>query len=337
MNDAYLSEISYYLPEQTLTNEDINCKHPEWSVEKISAKTGIFTRHIAGENEFSSDMAVNAANLLFNKGVDKKLIDYILLCTQSPDYLLPTTACIIQDKLQINKYCGALDFNLGCSGFIYGLGIAKGLIATGQASNVLLLTSETYSKYINERDKSNKTLFGDAAAATLISAEKRQTPAGKILNISYFTDGGGFNHLIVKNRGARYKTEIGEDVLIEESFVSNDDNLFMNGNAIFNFTAFSIPPLIEEILKKNKVSIDEIDLFIFHQANEFMLETVRKRCKIPKEKFFVFLKDCGNTVSSTIPIALAAAQSENKITKGNKVLLCGFGVGLSAGGVIIQY
>jgi 3-oxoacyl-[acyl-carrier-protein] synthase III len=337
MHKAYIQHIEYYLPEAILSNEHIAQSHPEWSVDKIASKTGIFERHIAAEDEFSSDMAIKAANKLFEAGVDKDSIDYILLCTQSPDYFLPTTACIIQEKLGLRKNIGALDFNLGCSGFIYGIGLAKGLIVSGQAKNVLLLTSETYSKFIHQKDKSNKTLFGDAAAATLVSSNESPAVAGEIGDFSYFTDGAGYDNLIVTYGGMRHKNKEGADEFEGESFVRNNENLYMNGSAIFNFTAFNIPPLVTSILEKNKLALDDIDLFVFHQANEYMLDVVRKRCNIPKEKFYIYLKNCGNTVSSTIPIALSEAAKSHSIKKGSKVLLCGFGVGLSAGGVIVQY
>jgi 3-oxoacyl-[acyl-carrier-protein] synthase-3 len=336
---SYIKALEYYLPEKVVDNEVINQAHPEWSIEKISAKTGIYERHIAGEDEFSSDMAVKAAELLFASGkVDRAEIDFIILCTQSPDYFLPTTACILQDRLNLSKNIGAFDFNLGCSGFIYGLGISKGLIATGQANNVLLITAETYSKFIHPEDKSNKTLFGDAAAATLISANKNEDEvAGEILDFTYSTDGKGAGYLMVKNGGMKNRYNKGETIEDENGYVSNDDYLFMDGKAIFNFTAFQIPQLIKDTLSRNKLSMDEIGLFVFHQANEFMLQTIRKRSAIPEDKFLIHLKNCGNTVSSTIPIALSHAIIDKKIKPGNKVLLAGFGVGLSAGGVIIQY
>jgi 3-oxoacyl-[acyl-carrier-protein] synthase III len=337
MHKSFIDNTNYYLPKNILDNDGITKKHPEWSVEKIAAKTGIIQRHIAAENEFTSDMACAAANQLFENGVNKNNIDFVLLCTQSPDYFLPTTACIVQDRLGLNKNIGALDFNLGCSGFIYGMGLAKGLIATGQANNILLLTSETYSKYINEKDKSNKTLFGDAAAATLISSTPTQELHGEILDFSYLSDGSGYEHLIVKNGATVNRNKKGSDEFEDGLFIKNDDNLFMNGNAIFNFTAFNIPPLITAILQKSNLILDDINLFIFHQANEYMLDFVRKRCKISAEKFFIFMKNCGNTVSSTIPIALAEAIKEDRVKKGDKVLLCGFGVGLSAGAVIVHY
>ena len=261
-----------------------------------------------------------------------------MFCTQSPDYLLPTTACILQYKAGLPKSCGALDFNLGCSGIIYGLGLAKGLVETGQAKNVLLVTAETYTKFIHPKDKSNKTLFGDGAAVALITSEPDISSFhAYICNFSYGTDGSGYDNLIVRNSGMRHQCIKNEDLIDEEgNFVLNDDYLYMNGKEIFNFTAFQIPPLINKVLSENYLSLDDVAMFIFHQANEYMLDFVRKRCKIPEENFYISLHDGGNTVSSTIPIAMRRAIDEHKLQKGDKVLLAGFGVGLSMGGVVVE-
>lgn len=339
MRKARIKALEYYLPEKVLDNDAICDTHPEWSVEKIATKTGIYGRHIAGEDECSSDMAVKAAEQLFASGkVNRDDIDFLVLCTQSPDYFLPATACILQDRLHLSKNTGAFDFNLGCSGFIYGLGICKGLIATGQADNILFITAETYSKFIHPGDKSNKTLFGDASAATLVSADKSENElAAEILDFTYNTDGKHSGDLILKNGGLRNRHKKGETVLDENGFVSNDDYLFMDGKAIFNFTAFHVPQLVKDTLSKNQMTMDEMELFIFHQANEYMLQTIRKRCGIPEKKFLIHLRNSGNTVSSTIPIALHHALQDDKIKPGDKVLLAGFGVGLSSGGVVIQY
>lgn len=336
---AYINAISYYLPKEVMTNEKINLLHPEWSVDKISAKTGIVERHIADKDEFSSDMAVKAAELMFQEyKIDKHLIDYVILCTQSPDYFLPTTACIIQDKLGLNKQSGAIDINLGCSGYVYGLGLAKGLIATGQAENVLLLTAETYSKFINKNDKGNKTIFGDAATATLVSSTiiTNSSLVAEIGNFAYNTDGSGFEYLIVKNGGLKYRNCQGSDLFDEDGFVKNDNDLYMDGRAIFNFTATVIPHFVDLILSKNNLSSEKIDNYVFHQANSYVLQTIQRRAKIPDEKMIYNLSLYGNTVSSTIPIALKDAVAGNKISHGSQVLLCGFGVGLSIGGVVIK-
>lgn len=336
--NAYINGIAYYLPRNELTNADLSVLHPEWSIEKIAQKTGIHTRHIAAENELASDMAVQAINNLFQEiSVEKSSIDFLLFCTQSPDFLLPTTACILQDKVGLPKTCGALDFNLGCSGYIYGLSIAKGLVESGQAKNVLLVTAETYSKHIHPMDKSNKTIFGDAAAATLITSQPDKNQFVAFLrSTSFGTDGSGYDKLIIKNSGLRrqdFKMETQYDD--EGNFLSNDDFLYMDGKGIFNFTAFEVPPLIDRVLDANSLKREDIGMFIFHQANAYMLDFVRKRCQIPEEKFFVSMKDVGNTVSSTIPIALKRYIIENCPIEGTNLLLAGFGVGLSMGGMVI--
>lgn len=336
---AYLSAVAYYLPEKILSNDDINAQHPEWSADKISAKTGIFNRHISEDNEFSSDLGFKAAEKLFKKKPNlKSEIDYLIFCTQSPDYLLPTTACSLQERLELSQSIGAIDINMGCSGYIYGLSYAKGLISSGQAENILLITAETYSKHIHPLDKNNKTIFGDGASASIISTHENSNLHGSINNFSFYTDGSGFDKLIVKNSGMRFKDEETKDIFDENGvFVKNDKNLFMDGRAVFNFTSFQVPPIIDQVLKKNNQELEDIDLFIFHQANTFMMQFIRKRCKIPEEKFFIYIKDCANTVSSTIPIAITEAIEQGKIKKGSKVLLAGFGVGLSIASTIVEF
>ena len=325
---ANIKAISYYLPEAILSNDLINQEFPEWDIEKISSKTGINSRHISADDEFSSDMAVKAATKLFAEhNIDKSTIDFLLFCTQSPDYFLPTTACILQERLGLNTTIGALDFNLGCSGFVYGLSLAKGLIAGGMAKNVLLITSETYSKFIHSKDKSNKTIFGDAAAATLISSEDGFCSLGSFI---FGTDGKGAENLIVKQGGMRFPVlKDSEDVVDEFGNVRNDKNLYMNGTEIFNFTGEFVPKLTEGILEKSNLTKDNVDLFIFHQANKYMLNYLRKKIKIPEDKFFIAMEHCGNTVSSTIPIALYEAQKEGKISNCKNLILAGFGVGYS--------
>jgi 3-oxoacyl-[acyl-carrier-protein] synthase III len=337
---AYINGISYYLPKKVLTNNELSVLYPEWSVNKISKKTGIESRHISDENEYASDMAVSALNNLINDyEIDKSLIDYLIVCTQSPDYALPTTACIVQNVSKLPKTCGAVDINLGCSGYIYGLGLAKGLIVSGQAKKVILITSETYSKLLHPKDKSSRTIFGDASSATLITSEPNyKYPTALIKNFSYGSDGSGHEHLIVKNSGINHKKTKSKDVLDDDDkFVCNDDYLFMNGSEIFNFTAFEVPKLVKKTLKENGLNDNDISKVVFHQANAYMLDFIRKRCGIKKEIFFISLKDIGNTVSSTIPIAYARMTKETKLEKDDNILLVGFGVGLSMGGVVLKY
>jgi 3-oxoacyl-[acyl-carrier-protein] synthase-3 len=333
--NAYINAISYYLPNLKLTNEDLARKFPEWSADKISSKTGIYERRQANDDESSCDLAEKACEKLFlEHNIDRKSIDFILLCTQSPDYFLPTTACILQNRLSLSTSCGALDFNLGCSGYVYGLSLAKGLIKGGIANRILLVTSETYSKFINKLDKGNLSIFGDAAAATLISHEEG------ICEIDEFilgTDGSGADNLIVKNGGIKHRDFDGFDYYDESNNLKNDNFIFMNGAEIFNFTNKAVPKMVKELLDRKHLTIHDIDLFVFHQANEFMLNAIRKKMNIPLDKFFIYLKECGNTVSSTIPIALNEAIKSKAIKKNHKVITAGFGVGYSWGATLLKF
>lgn len=331
---AFIKAISYYLPEKIVTNEELVKEFPEWSVEKVAQKVGVNSRHIAADNETAGDLAEKAARKLFEEyQIAPKTIDFLMLCTQSPDYFLPSTACVLQDRIGIPTSAGAFDYNLGCSGCIYGMAIAKGLIAAGIAKNVLLLTAETYNKYLHSSDKSNRSIFGDGAAACLISTEG----FAEIGEFSLGTDGSGANNLIVKTGATRQKERTGKYAEDEEGHIWHDDYLYMNGGAIFNFTLDTVPAMMKEILEKNKLEKDQIDYYVFHQANKFMLNTIRKVCVLPKEKFYVNMTTTGNTVSSTVLIGLKDCMNSGNIEAGDKVMVSGFGVGLSWGGTILRF
>ena len=329
--DAFIKAISYYLPEKVVTNEQLVEEFPEWSVEKIAKKVGISERHIAADDETAGDMAFKAAEkLITEKDIDKSTIDFVLLCTQSPDYFLPSTSCIIQSKLGLSTRCGAFDFNLGCSGYEYGLAVAKGLILGGIAKNILLLTAETYNKHIHPKDKGNRTIFGDGASASLISTDGFARIGEFVLG----SDGNGYDRLIHKT-GAMRQYQVLNDLHEDENGTPiSSDHLFMDGKAIFDFTSDIVPPMIEETLRKNQLSMDDVNLFVFHQANKYMINYLRKLMEIDKDKFYVFMETVGNTVSSTIPIALVEAQKEGSLN--GKVVLAGFGVGLSYGAVVLD-
>lgn len=328
---TYIKAIEYYLPETVLSNDEIAKKFPEWTAEKVASKVGITERHISGDDETAADMAYQAAEKLFAANENlREQVDFLLLCSQSVDYKLPSSSCILQHRLGLKTSCGAFDFNLGCSGYEYGLAVAKGLIGTGIAKNVLLLTAETYSKYIHPEDKGNMTIFGDAATATLISKEGFAEIGDFVLG----TDGSGAENLIVKTQGARIPNITGGVSEDANGAPHWDDNLYMNGGAIFDFTADAVPVMVEELLKKENLAQDNIDLWVFHQANKYMINYLRKLMCIDKDRFYVYMDKVGNTVSSTIPIALVEAQKEGRLL-GN-VLLAGFGVGLSWGATILR-
>jgi 3-oxoacyl-[acyl-carrier-protein] synthase III len=336
MKKAAITGIATYLPETLLTNEQLASELERWDSVEILDKTGIAVRHIAAVDECSSDMGIAAAKNLFAQGICAPAdIDYLLFCTQSPDYFLPTSACLIQNQLGLRTACGAIDFNQGCSGFVYGLSLAKGLIETGLANNVLLITAETYSKYLNPRDRSVRTIFGDGAAAVLIqSVESEIDLIGPFV---FGTDGRGANNLIVPAGGLRRR--IDANTAIEHEDGGNwrsAQNLFMDGPEIFNFTLQAVPAAVSQLLQKSEQTSDQVDYFVFHQANKFMLERLRNKMKIPSEKFWLDLENTGNTVSSTIPIALQQARQNGKIMPGAQVMLLGFGVGYSWAGALIR-
>lgn len=331
---AYLNCLTYYLPEQMLSNEAIHHEHPEWDIDKIARKTGIYNRHIAGENEFASDLAVAAANQFFEEfQIDRNDIDMLVCCIQNPDYIMPATACIVQDELGLSKSCGAFDFNLGCSGYVYGLGIAKGLVDGGLAQNVLLITAEVLTKYIGKADRSNRSIIGDGATASLISAKKK---GFDLLNFVFGTDGSGVKHILIKEGGIRYP-EI-TNVYLEDEFGNKwkPSEFYMNGREVFSFVLSTVPVLVEDTLAKNNLSKDDISYFVFHQANKYMLEHVRKKLEVPEERFVILMEDCGNTSSCSVPIAFKRLMEQKEIHSGEYLCLTGFGVGLSWGGVVIR-
>lgn len=331
---AFIKAISYYLPEKVVSNEELVREFPEWSVDKVAKKVGVSIRHLAAEDETAGDMAEKAARKLFwEHDISPLEIDFLMLCTQSPDYFLPSTACILQDRLGIPTSAGAFDYNLGCSGCIYGIAIAKGLIAAGIAKNILLLTAETYSKYLHPLDKSNRSIFGDGAAACLISTDG----FAEIGNFVLGTDGSGADNLIVKTGAARQRSATGFSMEDDEGHVWYDDHLYMNGGAIFNFTLDAVPAMLNLVLEKNGMQKDDVDYYIFHQANKFMLDTIRKICMLPKDKFYVNLIETGNTVSSTVLIGLKNCLEKGIIKSGSNVMATGFGVGLSWGGTILKF
>lgn len=334
---AFIAGVEYALPRKILDNNQLAKEFPGWSAEKILAKTGIRERRIAEADECASDFAVQASNRLLESGVCKREdIDYLLYCTQSPDYLLPSTACLVQHELGLKQTCGAMDINLGCSGYIYALGVAKGLVETGQAQRLILITADTYSKFINPHDKSVRTLFGDAASATLICAKEADSPI--IGPFVYGTDGAGGKNLIVPTSGQRNSRVQDAPLVSDKSGNARTVNdLYMNGTEIFEFTLRIVPDTVTKILEQAGLKLEDIDLFIFHQANKFMLDFLQMKLKLPADRFWVAMDDVGNTVSSSIPIALKRALDAGKVHSGDRLMFVGFGVGYSWGATIVRW
>lgn len=324
---AQLGPIAVHLPERVETNEMLQQQHPNWDLKLIEEKTGILQRHIAEPRETSSDLAVLAAEKLFaDHGVAPEQIDFVLLCTQTPDYPLPTTSCLLQDRLGLPTRCGALDFNLGCSGYVYGLALADGLIQSGVARNILLLTAETYSKYIDEDDRSLRTIFGDGAAATLVSAGDSQSLWG----FQFGSDGKGGDMLLVSDGGSRHA----DDAIKPRHRKRWASRLYMDGPSLINFTVEAVPRLVTEILEANQLSDADIDKYLMHQATWKMLDQLRSRMGVPEPRLPIELAKVGNTVSCTLPILVDQMRKQGQLSKKSVNMLVGFGVGLSWAGCL---
>jgi 3-oxoacyl-[acyl-carrier-protein] synthase-3 len=324
---AAIGPIAIHYPSRVETNEQLKQEFPEWEMEEIQAKTGIAARCIAAPGECASDLGVAAARKLFDEfQIDPKSIDFLLLCTQSPDYPLPTTACLLQTRLGLSKSVGALDFNLGCSGFVYGLALADGLIRLGPVRRVLLITAETYSRYIHPTDRSLRTIFGDAAAATLIEAADQPALSAFV----YGTDGEGADTLLATAGGNRPP----QDAIKPRHRKRWPSDLYMDGPALIGFTIDEVPKLVDRILQTAGLTYGDVDLFLMHQATLKLLEQLHQRLGLNAQRMPVLLEHCGNTVSSTLPILIDHLRRQGGLRPGMRSMLIGFGVGLSWAGCL---
>ena len=331
-----IKRIEYYLPDRVLRNSEIQINHPDWDIEKVTKKTGVFQRHISGINETAFDLSRKAVEKMLTKNeVTVNNIDGIIFCTQSPDYIMPSNAFLIHKHFGFGSNVWAFDYNLACSGFVYGLAICRGMIETNMAQNILLISADTYSKYINPNDRSTKVLFGDAAAVSLISKEE----GSGIIDIELAASGREYESFYIPSGGIRIPKN--DDTKIISTDHSGNkrtlEDIHMNGFGVWKFISQSVPEQINVLLSRNKLEITDIDFFGFHQASKMTLESLQRTLKIENGKIYTNLDKVGNTVSASIPIALKDAESEGKLKKNDLVLLSGFGVGLSWGSLLIKY
>ena len=321
---AKITSISYYLPEKVEGLSDLQHDNPDWDIQKIFEKTGIRTRHIASSDQTASDLAYIAAEQLLSDTERRREIDLLILVTQSPDYLLPTSACILQNRLALSQNCMAFDINLGCSGFVTALSIAGGLIETGVVNTGLILCADTYSKYIDKHDRACRPIFSDGAAAILLE----KTALDCIGPFVFGTDGSGFEHLIVRQGGAR---------MTVSTYNQKQPTIEMHGSDVFLFTMRVVPSCINNLLARSGLSMDQIDLYIFHQASKLVIDNLIRLMSIDDKKVFTNFEFTGNTVSATIPIALKDAVAKGRLNTGQIVMLVGFGVGLSWSATLLRW
>ena len=324
---ACIKAIATYLPEGVESNEG--------EEESFIRKLGIARRHVADLSQSAGDLALEAAENLFRQyAIEREDIDFLLLCVQHPDYQMPTTACELQERLRLPRSCGALDYNLGCSGYPYGLSLAKGLIEAGMARRVLLLTSSVYLRYINKQDHACYPMFGDGATATYVASEEGEAPF--LHSFVFGTDGSRYDKIIVPVGGSRNMPRNTPEVFETDERGNTRSNyeVHMDGTAVTYFTLREVPPLVDAVLGKAGIARKDLDYCVFHQANKFMLEYVRKKCKLLEVPFYNDIEDIGNTVAGTIPFALEALLREHSPKDLRRVLLAGFGIGLSWAGCV---
>ena len=334
LGGARIVAVDYTLPEREITNEELDRQHPRWRVAEVALRTGVISRRWCGPGETALDLGERACRQLAARtGLDLARADALLFCTQSPDYLMPPNACLLQHRLSLPPTVAALDFTLACSGYIYGLYLAKSLIESGAATNVLLVSAETYSKRFHPDDRGPATLFGDGGAATWIS-----TGAG-IGPCLLGTDGSAAAWFSIPGGGARHPSsaETARPAADESGNVRSSEHIHMNGVAVLEFVKNKIPGLVRALLAREALTWSDIDLVIFHQASEIALKYLQDALNIPAAKVFRNLARVGNTVSASIPIALRDAEIQGLLRPESRILLTGFGVGLSWGGCIVNW
>ena len=314
-----IEEIEYYLPEASISSRELSDKFG-FPLNFIEEKIGVRRIYISAKNEFASDLAVSAAKKLFKRKPEiKEKIDVLVLCTQNPDFQLPHTSALVQKKLGLKKETACFDIGLGCSGFVYGLSIVTSFMETNELEYGLLITSETYSKIIQDTDKSTKPLFSDGAAVALISRKPKLMP----MRYTFGTNGDNYDKLIYNSRS--------------DDPASHGKSLYMDGRGIYELVASEMPKDITKCLLLNKLKLEDIDVFVFHQASKFMLDTLSKILGIKDEKRVVKCIDrFGNTVSSSIPIALTTIFNNEPNEHKRKILISGFGVGCSWASTLLK-
>ncbi|HUT90260.1 MAG TPA: ketoacyl-ACP synthase III [Thermoguttaceae bacterium] len=330
MSDARVLGISYHLPPTVETLEDLKRQYPEWPLEKTFEESGIRSRHIAPPGVTATDLGFEAAlKLLRRELVSAEEIDFLIFCTQMPDHFLPSGACLVQHRLGLRKQVGAVGMDLGCSGFVYGLALSKALIVSGMAENVLLVVADTVTQAVHPRDRTTRVLFGDGAAAALVGAT--DSGPGRIGQFVVGTDGKGAASLTIP--AGAFRTPRSQETAKEQTddagCTRSANHLFMDGTAVFTFAITVVPRVIRELLQSANLRAEDIDYYVYHQANKFMLEQLAHRSKVPPNKLALAMEDVGNTSSASIPITIQKYVEQRKIVAGSRLVLVGFGVGFS--------
>lgn len=313
--------------ESNLALENYN----QLELQKLIDTIGITERRIATKNQCASDLCIAAAEkLITDLNWKRDDIELLIFVTQTPDYILPGSSSIIQHKLGLNEKCMCLDLNQGCAGYVYGLSVISAMMSAAKLKSALLLVGDTITKSISKSDNSLRPLFSDAGTATLLNLNENATTS----YFNTYSEGKNFDSIIIPNGGYRNKYSILDE---EQLNVDSNNYLTMKGLDVFNFTLKKVIPNIEQLLEVFEINKDEIDNYIFHQANLLILKSLSKKLDINFGNLPTSLNDFGNTSSASIPLTLLTAMSENNLITNKKLLLCGFGVGLSIGSTLIEF
>ena len=332
---VFIRDIEFFLPERVITNDELEIENPTWQMKVVENRTGIKQRYISAESETALDLAYKACRNLFDKNPYlRKNVDAILFCTQSPDYVLPPNACVLHKKLELKEKTFALDFNLACSGYIYGLALAEGLLLSKRCRQILLINADTYSRYIHPKDRSTRVLFSDAAAVSLISSEG---PGLRILDIECATSGENYDKFIIWAGGQRLPKSPETIIPLTDKSgnVYTKEHIYMEGLEILNFVGSKVPIQIKNLLHRNNLELSAVDGFIFHQASKMVLDLLTRMLKLSPDKVFRNIHNVANTVSASLPISIKEAEKE-WLKPGSKIVLSGFGVGLSWGSALVE-
>jgi len=329
-----IESIEYFLPDNIVTNLDLQNENPQWNLDKITEKTGVYERHIASENETAYDLSVKACEKLFNN-YDKNNIDGIIYCTQSPDYIMPSNSFLLHKDFGLKDEVFAYDFNHACTGYIYSLAMANSFIKSEMAKEILIINADTYSKYINPKDRSTRVLFGDGASATVV---KNSNDRNGLIDIDLGSSGSGYDKFWIPAGGLRSPKSNSTSIEVEDENgnIRTQNDIVMDGFGVWSFINSIVPKQVKKLLSRNGLEKKDIDKFIFHQASKMTLDSVIRSMRLSEEQVFINIENIGNTVSASLPIALKDALNQGKLNSGSLVILSGFGVGLSYGTALME-
>lgn len=335
---ASITAMHYCLPSKRLTNDELETRFDPKALKSIVKMSGIRERRVTEAGQTALDLGyVAAERMLRERGVPPESLDLIIFVSQTPDYQIPASACVLHERLKCASTCAAFDIGLGCSAFPYALSVVNGMIISGQARRALLVNADALTQVIHPGDRGLVPLHGDGAVATLVEATG--DPVSGLSGFLLGTEGSGYRHLMIPASGARQprSAESKREIRDNSGSVRTDEHLAMNGPAIFHFSVYKVPEIIRAALAKFQLNVNDLDLLLMHQANKTMLDLIYRAVGVPEEKRFFFMENVGNTSGASTPMVLAEAIRQGRVKPGGRTLIVSFGVGLSWGAALLRW